>query len=99
MRLFPRRKQLDRGSPVSAKRSQTGTAGLPPRWRLRLLALEDRCVPSTVQVTSPLDDGTAGTLRYALATAHNGDKIVLAGAALGGITLTHGELLLTAKAL
>jgi hypothetical protein len=68
-----------------------------PRWRPRLLVLEDRCVPSTLQVTSPLDDGSAQTLRYAVAHAGTGDKIVLKGGALGGIVLTQGELLLNQK--
>jgi len=69
----------------------------PPRAWLRLEALEDRRVPATLQVTSPLDDGSAATLRYAVLHASTGDKIVLKGAALGGITLTQGELRLKQK--
>jgi predicted outer membrane repeat protein len=63
--------------------------------------LEDRSVPSTWNVTSPSDDvidtsdKNAGTLRFAVAHAVAGDKIVLKGAALGGITLIQGELKLT----
>jgi predicted outer membrane repeat protein len=68
--------------------------------RLRLVVLEDRSVPSTFNVTSASDDPiltsnkASGTLRYAVTNAAAGDKIVLKGAALGGITLTQGELLL-----
>ncbi len=48
-------------------------------------------------MTSPLDSlTTPGTLRYAVAHAGNGDRIVLKADALAaGITLTQGELLLT----
>ena len=65
--------------------------------RPRLEALEDRSAPATLQVTSALDDVTkVDTLRYAVAHAGNGDKIVLKADVLAsGITLTQGELLLT----
>ena len=68
----------------------------PALARLRLEALEDRCVPSVVPVTSTLDDvSQRGTLRYAVAHASAGDTILLTGAvAKAGITLTQGELIL-----
>ena len=48
--------------------------------------------PATLQVTSGLDNlTTPGTLRYAVAHAVNGDKIVLKS----DVTLTLGEVLLT----
>ncbi len=43
---------------------------LRPRVRLRLEALEDRVVPATFLVTSTADDGSAGTLRAAIAQAN-----------------------------
>jgi hypothetical protein len=50
-----------------------------PRKRLAfrpwLEALEDRLTPSTLTVTSPLDDGSSGTLRSAIAAAQSGDTI------------------------
>src|SRR5947209_5973222 len=82
----------------SRPRNPIRTATRPaPRSRPRLVLLEDRCVPSTLPVTSPLDDVTQrGTLRYAVAHAGNGDTILLTGAvAQAGITLNQGELLLT----
>src|SRR3954465_7105244 len=98
MRIFSRLRGHVGGrppsSPVRKAKARPAAGG-----RLRLLTLEDRRVPSTVQVTSPLDDGSAATLRYAVDHAHNGDKIFLAGGALGGITLTPGELLLKSRAL
>src|SRR5262249_694317 len=60
----------------------------------RLEALEDRTVPSTLTVTSAADDGSAGTLRAVLASAHNGDTIHFAQPLAGKtITLTQGQLL------
>src|SRR5438477_2409575 len=82
----------------SRQRNPIRTATRPAlRSRPRLVLLEDRCVPSTLPVTSPLDDVTQrGTLRYAVAHAGDGDTILLTGAvAQAGITLTQGELLLT----
>lgn len=65
------------------------------RFRPRLETLEDRCVPSTLMVTSPLDDvNVQGTLRYDLAHAANGDKIKITPNALNGasLVLSQGEL-------
>jgi hypothetical protein len=66
------------------------------RLRPRLEALDDRWVPSTLAVTSPLDDASQhGTLRWAVAHASDGDTILLTPAVgAAGITLTRGELLI-----
>jgi hypothetical protein len=88
MRLFSRKKQSFRMSKQCAPRS----------W-LRLEALEDRRVPATLSVNSAADDGSSATLRYAVNHAGAGDKIVLKGAALGGITLSQGELILNQNGL
>jgi hypothetical protein len=64
-----------------------------PTIRPRLEILEDRCVPSTM-VTSAADDGSAGTLPWAIAnTAQHGTIDISQG--LGPIVLTRGELDLT----
>jgi len=58
-----------------------------------LEALEDRMVPSTLTVTSAADDGSAGTLRAVLGSAHGGDTIRFAHQLAGQtITLTNGQL-------
>jgi hypothetical protein len=70
----------------AAKRSLSGSSKLgragkglrPGRFTPRLEALEDRTVPSTLTVTSPLDDGSSGTLRSKLAAAAPGDTIQFA---------------------
>jgi hypothetical protein len=56
--------------------------------------LEDRRLPSTLYVTSPLDDGSKGTLRYDIAHAQSGDTIVMSPTLSAPIVLTQGELLL-----
>jgi hypothetical protein len=56
--------------------------------------LEDRCVPSTLYVTSPLDNGGQGTLRYEIAHAANGDTIEMSPTLTAPIVLSQGELLL-----
>ena len=68
----------------------------PPRFRPRLEALEDRCLPSTLTVTSPVDDvNMPGTLRYDVAHAQSGDTIRITPALHGApIVLTQGELVL-----
>ena len=67
-----------------------------PNIRLGLEALDDRCVPAVLPVTSTLDDAThPGTLRYAVAHADDGDTIAFTQALQGApIVLTQGELLL-----
>jgi fibronectin-binding autotransporter adhesin len=63
------------------------------RWFLRLEALEDRMVPSTLTVTSAADNGAAGTLRAVLAAAESGDTIQFAHSLQGRtIVLTQGQL-------
>ena len=57
--------------------------------------MEDRCLLSTLTVTSNSDDGSdKHSLRYAVAHAQDGDKIQLTAAVKGDIVLTHGELIL-----
>lgn len=67
-----------------------------PRCRPRLEALEDRCVPSFLPVTTTIDDADrGGTLRFAAAHARDGDTIVFTPALHGApIVLTQGELIL-----
>src|SRR5258708_6742219 len=43
----------------------------PHRARLAVEALEERCVPSTLTVTNTLDDGSAGSLRWAIGQANS----------------------------
>ena len=63
--------------------------------RLAVEALEGRYVPSTLTVWSSADDGSQnGTLRHAVARAHNGDVILLSAAIKNPILLAGGELLL-----
>ena len=45
----------------------------PALRRLHIEVLEDRTVPSTLLVSRSVDDNGAGTLRYAVAHAHNGE--------------------------
>src|SRR5206468_4819367 len=61
----------------------------------RVEALGDRCLPSTLTVTSSADDMQPHTLRYAVAHAQSGDTVLLTSAIKAPIVLTHGELLLT----
>jgi hypothetical protein len=49
-----------------------------PRFRPRLEALQDRCLPSTLTVTYPGDGPVAGSLRSEIGAAHSGDTIVFA---------------------
>jgi hypothetical protein len=58
-------------------------------------ALEDRSLPSTLWVTSSLDDAhVAGTLRYDIAHAASGDTVEMSPTLTAPIVLTQGELLL-----
>ena len=86
-------------------KSNPGTQGhshrrpAAPRFRPCLEALEDRWMPSTLTVTNNLDSGH-GSLRYEIARAQNKDTIVFAPSLDGQtITLTSGELDITAKSL
>ena len=64
-------------------------------FRPGMAVLEDRCVPSTLTVTSSADDVTLNhTLRYAVAHAQSGDTIQITAAVKSPIVLTLGELLL-----
>src|SRR6516164_5907272 len=58
------------------RKSSRGLRCQGPRFRPRLEALEDRWLPSTLTVTSPLDNGSSGTLRATIAAAASGDTIV-----------------------
>jgi hypothetical protein len=57
------------------------------RFVPRLESFEDRTVLSTLTVTSPLDDGSSGTLRSVIASAKKNDKIVF-DSSLDGKTIT-----------
>jgi hypothetical protein len=68
-----RNRTSDRGP---RPRSQRRPAGR--RTRPQLEALEDRCLSSTLTVTSNLDNGVGATLRNEIAAAQSGDTIVFA---------------------
>src|SRR6516225_4769018 len=75
------------------RKSSRGLRCQGPRFRPRLEALEDRWLPSTLTVTSPLDDGSSGTLRATIAAAASGDTIVFDSGLNGqSITLNGNEL-------
>ena len=74
----PALRRLFQGTPDRRSRRGTGRgsspsrpAGLSRRVRPRLEALEDRVTPSTFTTTTFADDGTAGSLRGALAQANS----------------------------
>src|SRR5262249_54020117 len=70
-------------------------AARPPSFVPRLLALEDRTLPSTITVTNNADDGP-GSLRTAITDAQSGDQIVFDPSLNGQtITLTSGQLAIT----
>jgi hypothetical protein len=74
-----------------------GSAPRRPGFRPTLEALEERCVPSTLNVTN-LGDGGKGSLRYEIAAAHSGDTIVFDKKLDGGtITLWSDQELLIGK--
>jgi hypothetical protein len=68
-----------------------------PRSRPALEALGDRLVPSTLIVTNPLDDGSAGSLRAEIAAAAGGDTIVFDPALDGQTVVLGGSELLIDK--
>jgi predicted outer membrane repeat protein len=77
------------------RKSSRGLRCQGPRFHPRLEALEDRWMPSTLTVTSPLDDGSGGTLRATIAAAASGDTIVFANSLSGQtITLNGNELII-----
>jgi hypothetical protein len=76
----------------------------PPRYRPRLEGLESRVVLSTFTVTNTLDDGSAGSLRWAVAAANSNSgpdtidfdpAVFNAGPGRTTIRLTAGQLSLT----
>jgi hypothetical protein len=62
-------------------------------FRPNLEALEDRCVPSTLTVTSIADKG-AGSLRADIAAAQDGDTIVFAPGLVGKTITLNSEFLI-----
>jgi hypothetical protein len=66
----------------------------PHRIALRLEALEDRTVPSTLTVTSAADSGT-GSLRAEIAAAQSGDTIVFDHHLKGQTIMLSSELAIT----
>src|SRR5579871_6328332 len=81
-------------SVISARPRHHRRGGRKPGWRcvLHFIQLDERRLPSTLTVTSPLDAG-AGTLRQAILDARGGDTIDFSAALRGRtITLTSGEL-------
>jgi hypothetical protein len=80
-----RNRTSNRPLPVRAQHRST-----LPSFRPQLEALEDRCVPSTLTVTTPLDNGAVGSLRYEIGVAQSGDTIVFAPS-LNGSTITLGD--------
>jgi predicted outer membrane repeat protein len=80
---------------MTSQHSKRPSPRRPARFRPGLEVLEGRDVPSTLTVTSPLDDGSSGTLRATIAAAASGDTIVFANSLSGQtITLNGNELLL-----
>lgn len=76
------------------KRTAKHQSNARPRatFRPQLEALGERLVPTTWIVTSPLDDGSAGTLRADINAALSGDTIVFAPTVGPRITLQNSEL-------
>src|SRR6516162_7434152 len=89
-------KAMKRTAAIGARARQGAKRSRPHRVVLRLEALEDRTVPSTLMVTSAAADGSAGTLRAEIAAAVSGDTINFDPSLAGQtITLTSGELAIT----
>lgn len=85
-----------RRSPVHEARVKSARIVRSNCWRPLLEALEDRCLPSTVTVTSTADDG-AGSLRAALAQSKDGDLISFALPDHSTIQLTSGFLMVASN--
>jgi len=80
-------KSRSRRSRYSKPASQRGHS-----FRPRLEGLEDRCVPSTLLVTSNADNGAAGTLRSAVQQARKNDTIEIDTTQT--IVLTQGQIVI-----
>ena len=80
-------KSRSRRSRYSKPASQRGHS-----FRPRLEGLEDRCVPSTLLVTSNADNGAAGTLRWAVQQARKNDTIEIDTTQT--IVLTQGQIVI-----
>ncbi len=90
----------DRGDAGSERGRRTGLTWARGRFRPDLLALEDRRLPSTFTVNSVADDGSIGTLRWAVEQANYGSSNTVAfdPAVFGtarSILLSEGSLLLS----
>ena len=85
---------MKRKAAIRERARQGAKRGRLRRAVPRLEALEDRWVPATLLVTSPLDDGSQGTLRYDIAHAQSGDTIEMSPTLTSPIVLTQGELYL-----
>jgi predicted outer membrane repeat protein len=73
---------------------QKAVSRRPASYRPRIEVLEDRCLPSTLIVTSTADSGP-GSLRAEIAAAQSGDTIVFdSSLADQAINLTSGELVI-----
>ena len=68
--LWPRKQ-----APRSASKARRTSKPAAPRLRPQLETLEDRCVPSTLEVVNTADYGP-GSLRYEIAQAKSSDTIV-----------------------
>jgi hypothetical protein len=110
--MFSRFKSLLRRSWAGARRPARVLPSRPigRRAPLSVEALEERCVPTTWNVTHSDDGANSGTLRWAVANAQDGDTIAIQPVFTGfvhedgkivalyvgrDIKLTHGELYLT----
>jgi predicted outer membrane repeat protein len=79
---------------IRAPRGRAQHRPTAPRFRPRLEALEDRCVPSTLTVTNN-QDFVAGSLRAEIAAANSGDTIQFAPSLSGQtIMLLNSELVI-----
>jgi hypothetical protein len=58
-------------APRTPRRAPEGSRKAPHRARLAVEALEDRTVPATFTVTNTLDDGSVGSLRWAVGQANS----------------------------